>query len=163
MQRNISGPDRNAARLGCVGGAILAAGSAEQEGWRHVETPEWEGDARRESVINLPTIRLIDAAVGIGKCSGRTIDKFDRVGLTAAPATMVKAPLIEECHASFECRLADDRLIKRHNFFIFEVVKAHVALAPKHPKTIHYTGDGIFMTSGKIVSRRALFRPERLS
>ena len=50
----------------------------------------------------------------------------------------------------------------KYNFFIFEVVKAHVAKSPKHPETLHYTGDGVFMVSGKIISRRSLFRPDML-
>ena len=45
---------------------------------------------------------------------------------------------------------------------IFEVVKAHVAKSPKHPETLHYTGDGVFMVSGKVISRRSLFRPGML-
>ena len=59
-------------------------------------------------------------------------------------------------------RLYDDVLVDKYNFFIFEVVKAHVAAVPKHPETLHYTGEGVFMVSGKIISRRALFRPEIL-
>ncbi|HTE36884.1 MAG TPA: flavin reductase family protein, partial [Reyranella sp.] len=43
-----------------------------------------------------------------------------------------------------------------------EVVKAHVASRPKHPETLHYTGDGVFMVAGRIVSRRSLFRPGML-
>jgi flavin reductase (DIM6/NTAB) family NADH-FMN oxidoreductase RutF len=116
----------------------------------------------RECVINLPTSALTDTVVGIGNTTGAEIDKFARFGLTAQKAQRVKAPLIAECHASFECRLADDALVERYNFFIFEVAKAHVARAPKHPRTLHYTGGGAFMLSGKIISRRALFRPEML-
>ena len=116
----------------------------------------------RECVINLPTTALTDAAVGIGNTSGAKIDKFEHFRLTAEKARLVKAPLIRECHANLECRLADDRLVDRYNFFIFEVVKAHVATAPKHPRTLHYTGDGVFMVSGKIISRRSLFRPQML-
>ncbi len=74
----------------------------------------------------------------------------------------MKAPLIAECHANFECRLADDALVEKYNFFIFEVVRAHVAPSPKHPETIHYTGDGVFMVVGKIISRRAQFWPKYL-
>jgi hypothetical protein len=33
---------------------------------------------------------------------------------------------------------------------------------PKYPQTLHYTGDGIFMVSGKIISRRSQFRPGML-
>jgi flavin reductase (DIM6/NTAB) family NADH-FMN oxidoreductase RutF len=115
-----------------------------------------------ECVINLPTTSLTDVVVGIGNTSGATIDKFDQFGLTAQPAVRVKAPLIAECHANFECQLADDALIDKYNFFIFEVVKAHVAKSPKYPETLHYTGDGVFMVSGKIINRRWLFRPEML-
>jgi flavin reductase (DIM6/NTAB) family NADH-FMN oxidoreductase RutF len=115
-----------------------------------------------ECVINLPTTRLTDAVVGIGNSSGAEVDKFREFGLTAEEAAAVAAPLIRECHASFECRLHDDALVDRYNFFIFEVVKAHVAASPKHPETLHYTGDGVFMVAGKIISRRAQFRPEIL-
>jgi flavin reductase (DIM6/NTAB) family NADH-FMN oxidoreductase RutF len=115
-----------------------------------------------ECVINLPTTALTDIVVGIGNTAGNEIDKFDHFGLTAEMATKVGAPLIGECHANFECRLADDQLVERYNFFIFEVVKAHVAASPKHPETLHYTGDGVFMVSGKIISRRSKFKPEML-
>ncbi len=96
----------------------------------------------RECVINLPTTALTDTVVGIGNCSGAEVDKFKKSELTAEPATRVKAPLIRECHASFECTLKDDALVDTYNFFIFEVVKAHVAPRPKYPQTQHYTGDG---------------------
>ncbi|MFG1287889.1 flavin reductase family protein [Xanthobacter versatilis] len=116
----------------------------------------------RECVINLPTTALTDTVVGIGNTSGAEIDKFVRFGLTAEAASKVDAPLIRECHAGFECRLYDDALVDRYNFFIFEVVKAHVAASPRHPETLHYTGEGVFVVSGKIISRRSLFRPEML-
>lgn len=116
----------------------------------------------RECVINLPTIDLVDAVAGIGNCSGESIDKFAAFKLTAAPAAVVQAPLIEECHANFECRLVDDSLVERYDFFIFEVVRALVAPVPDYPRTLHYTGDGVFMVAGKTISRRALFKPEYL-
>ncbi|HLW92995.1 MAG TPA: flavin reductase family protein [Roseiarcus sp.] len=115
-----------------------------------------------ECVINVPTAALVDQVVGVGNTSGAEIDKFEVFGLTVEKAARVKAPLIRECFANFECRLADGALIETYNFFIFEVVKAHVARAPKWPKTLHYTGDGVFMVSGKIISRRRQFRPELL-
>lgn len=118
--------------------------------------------ASGECVVNLPTTALTDIVVGIGNTSGAEIDKFAHFGLTAEQATAVAAPLIAECHAAFECRLHDDALVDTYNFFIFEVVKAHVAPRPKHPQTLHYTGDGVFMVAGKTVSRKSLFRPGML-
>jgi flavin reductase (DIM6/NTAB) family NADH-FMN oxidoreductase RutF len=116
----------------------------------------------RECVINVPTTALTDTVVGIGNCSGASVDKFKKFELTAEPAQKVKAPLIVECHANLECKLKDDSLVDSYNFFIFEVVKAHVAPRPKYPQTLHYTGDGVFMVSGKIISRRRQFDPQML-
>ena len=101
--------------------------------------------------------------VGIGNTSGSEVDKFAKFKLTAAPAAKVKAPLIAECFANFECRLADSSLIGKYSLFVLEVVKAHVAKAPKYPRTLHYRGDGVFMIAGTNTTRyRKLFRPEML-
>lgn len=116
----------------------------------------------KECVISIPTVELLDTAVRIGNSTGADIDKFGEFGLTALPAERVEAPLIGECYANFECRLYDASLARRRNFFIWEVVKAHVAATPKYPKTFHYRGDGVFMISGANVSRRRLFKPEML-
>ena len=115
-----------------------------------------------ECVINLPTTKLTDIVVGIGNCSGTEVDKFVKFGLTPLDADEVDAPLIKECHANFECRLHDDALVDKYNFFIFEVVKAHVAATPKHPETLHYTGDGVFVISGEVIDKSSLFRPDML-
>lgn len=115
-----------------------------------------------ECVINLPTAGLTDTVVKIGNTSGAEIDKFSEFGLTPGEGEVVGAPLIRECHACFECRLYDDALVDKYDFFIFEVVKAHAALTPKYPETLHYTGDGVFMLSGKTISRKRLFRPGML-
>ncbi|MGT2439921.1 flavin reductase family protein [Bradyrhizobium betae] len=117
----------------------------------------------RQCVINIPTADLATTVVKIGNSSGRDIDKFGEFGLTPKPGMHVRAPLIDECYASFECQLADASQVKKYNMFIFEVVKAHVTTAPKLPKTIHYRGDGEFMISGAETRKyRKLFRPGML-
>src|ERR1051325_2437214 len=90
----------------------------------------------RECVINVPTFDLIRAVIGVGNTHGPTPDKFVAFHLTAAPATRVQAPLIAECPVSFECRLKDDRLVRKYSLFIFEVVKAHAATSPRPPRTV---------------------------
>ena len=117
----------------------------------------------KECVMNVPTEALTDEVVGIGNSSGAETDKFAVFGLTAEKAECVQAPLIRECHANFECKLADGALVQQYNFFIFAVVKAHVARFPRHPRTLHHTGDGEFMVAGKIITRRNKFRPELLA
>jgi flavin reductase (DIM6/NTAB) family NADH-FMN oxidoreductase RutF len=133
-------------------GCVIAAGNHSFDMIRNSEA----------CVINLPTTALTDVVVRIGNSSGAQIDKFDQYGLTSTDAQEVDAPMIRECHANFECRLHDDALVDRYNFFIFEVVRAHVAASPRHPETLHYTGDGVFMVSGKLISRKSLFRPGAL-
>lgn len=116
----------------------------------------------KECVINLPTADLIETVVGIGNTSGAQFDKFAHFGLTPLRGNRTDAPLIRECYANFECRLYDGSQIHKHGIFIWEVLKAHVASAPKRPKTLHYRGEGEFMLSGKAISRRRLFKPENL-
>jgi flavin reductase (DIM6/NTAB) family NADH-FMN oxidoreductase RutF len=129
----------------------------------------WDGDhsfemmrRSKQCVINLPTTDLINEAIGIGNSTGAEIDKFEKFGLTPVAAAKVDAPLIKECYANFECRLADGSQIRKHGLFIWEVVKAHVATSPKYPKTFHYRGDGVFMISDGNISRRRLFKPQNL-
>ena len=133
-------------------GCVIAAGN------RSFEMIRQSG----ECVINLPTTKLTDTVVRIGNCTGAEVDKFAEFGITPSEAREVAAPLIQECHANFECRLHDDRLVDDYNFFIFEVVTAWVASSPKNPETLHYMGNGEFMISGKTISRKSLFRPEML-
>lgn len=116
----------------------------------------------RQCVINVPTVDLADQVVGIGNTSGASIDKFAKFGLTPDDAEEVKAPLIRECYANFECRLADSTLIRRYSLFVWEVVKAHVATSPKRPKTLHYRGDGEFMIAGRTLNLRRKFSTARL-
>ena len=74
-----------------------------------------------------------------------------------------EAPLIEECFANFECKVTDTKLIAKYSLFILEVVKAHVAIQPKYPKTIHYRGEGVFMISGENTAKfRTLFKKQNL-
>jgi flavin reductase (DIM6/NTAB) family NADH-FMN oxidoreductase RutF len=105
----------------------------------------------RECVIAIPTVELARKVVGCGNCSGRTVDKFRRFGLTPAAASTVAAPLIAECHANLECRLADARLIKRYGMFVWEVTKAWIDPAVRPARTIHHLGYGRFMVAGPTI------------
>ena len=111
--------------------------------------------ATKECAINIPTLELSKQVVGIGNCSGRTVDKFAKFGLTPVAASQVQAPLIGECYASLECRVADTRLVNQYNFFILEVVKAWVDTAVKTPQTLHHRGNGVFAIAGETVKLRS--------
>ena len=104
--------------------------------------------ATGECVIAIPARRLSRKVVQVGNSSGRTVDKFEKYGLTRLPATRVKPPLIAECFANLECKVTDRRLVKDYNLFILEVLKAWIDPAQKKPKTIHHCGYGKFVVDG---------------
>ena len=116
----------------------------------------------KECVINVPTIDLMNEVVGISNSTGAELDKFKEFGLTPVSAEKVRAPLIDECYANFECCLADAGLVASYGLFIWEVVKAHVATSPKNPKTLHYRGQGEFMIAGRSISLREKFKEQNL-
>ncbi len=116
----------------------------------------------KECVINIPTFDLVDEIIAIGNTTGAETDKFTANKLTPQKAEKVNAPLIGECFANYECRVVDKKLLSAYNFFIMEVVKAHVAPSPKYPKTVHYRGEGRFMISGKTLDYSKQFKPEML-
>lgn len=116
----------------------------------------------KECVINIPTVEMAKTVVGIGNCTGAEVNKFDEFGVTAVEAETVGAPLIAECFANLECRLHDKRMLKDYNFFIFEVVKAHAPARPKYPRTIHYRGEGSFMTAGESLNLKRMFKSRNL-
>ncbi len=107
--------------------------------------------ATRECVIAIPPAALAPKVVKIGNCSGRDIDKFATIGLTALPAEQVTPPLVAECFVNLECRVADRRLVNKYNLFVLEVVKAWRDTAQKHPGTIHHHGFGNFAIDGKMI------------
>jgi flavin reductase (DIM6/NTAB) family NADH-FMN oxidoreductase RutF len=105
--------------------------------------------AGRQCVINIPTVELAAQVVGCGNTSGRTLDKFAKFGLTPLPARHVAPPLIAECYANLECRVADARMANRYNFFVLEVLQAWIDPARKNPRTLHHLGQGRFMVAGR--------------
>jgi len=96
--------------------------------------------------------------VEVGNCSGRDVDKFERFGLTPAPAKRVAPPLVAECFANLECQVADTLLVNRYNLFVLEVLEAWTDPAQKHPKTIHHHGHGRFAVDGETIMLKSRMR-----
>jgi len=104
-----------------------------------------------ECVIAIPARKLARQVVQVGNSSGRRIDKFAAFALTPVPAERVRAPLIAECFANLECKIADRRMVNRYNLFVLEVMKAWIDPAQKKPKTIHHHGYGTFVVDGRTI------------
>ena len=79
-----------------------------------------------EFVINLTTKRLSRATDWCGVRSGRDYDKFSQMGLTASPAAVVAAPVIEESPVAIECRVKQIVPLGSHDMFVADVVNVLV-------------------------------------
>lgn len=110
----------------------------------------------RECVIAIPTVDWIDTVVGVGTCSGKDTDKFEKFALTRVKAEHVRAPLIKECIANIECRVVD--IIDRHNMVVLEGVAAYFDSHRKEKRTIHAVGDGTFVVDGRRIDRKEMMR-----
>ena len=111
--------------------------------------------ATKECVIAIPAVELASKVVEVGNCSGRTVEKFKRFGLTAAPARRVAAPLVSECFANLECRAADTRLVNKYGLFVLAVVQAWTDPAQQGAKTIHHSGYGAFVVDGETIKLKS--------
>jgi flavin reductase (DIM6/NTAB) family NADH-FMN oxidoreductase RutF len=111
--------------------------------------------ATKECVIAVPALELAPKVVEVGNCSGRDVEKFERFRLTPAPAERVAPPLVAECFANLECKVADMRLVNKYNLFVLEVLKAWTDPAQKNPKTIHHHGYGSFTVDGEMIKLKS--------
>jgi flavin reductase (DIM6/NTAB) family NADH-FMN oxidoreductase RutF len=114
--------------------------------------------ATRECVIAIPAVKLAAQVVQIGNSSGRDLNKFEAFGLTPVPARRVTPPLVAECFANLECKVADTRLVNKFNLFVLEVLKAWTDPAQKSPKTIHHHGFGTFIVDGETIKLKSKMR-----
>ncbi len=80
----------------------------------------------KEFVINLTTLQLASAADFCGVKSGRNVDKFKEMKLTASPCTEISAPQIEEAPVSIECKVKDIQHFGTHDMFLAEIVAVNV-------------------------------------
>lgn len=79
-----------------------------------------------EFVINLTTEKLTRAADYCGVRSGRDVDKFAQMHLTAFPSQKVKAPSIGESPVCLECVVTEIRRLGSHDLFIAKVAAVSV-------------------------------------
>ena len=78
-----------------------------------------------EFVINLTTKELVYATDYCGVRSGRDVDKFKEMKLTAVPASVVKAPMIGESPVNIECKVRQIMPLGSHDMFLADVVAVH--------------------------------------
>jgi len=104
-----------------------------------------------ELVINVPGEELLEQTHLVGTVSGKHFDKFKESGLRPVPAKLVAPPLIEQCAAHLECRVAEIFKMQTHDLLICEVLRAAADTdlfdgkwIPEKFHTLHYLGGNYY-------------------
>jgi len=79
-----------------------------------------------EFAVNIPSYNIAYEVDLCGTLSGRDADKLRISGLTEAPASVIKAPLLEECVVSMECITRQSIPLGSHTLFLAEIAALHV-------------------------------------
>ena len=79
-----------------------------------------------EFVINLPTLALIKACDFCGVRSGKYIDKFTEMRLTAEACSQVSCPQIQQSPVSLECKVEEIRPYGTHDMFIARILSVNI-------------------------------------
>ena len=114
-----------------------------------------------ELVINVPGEELLEQTHFAGTVTGRHIDKFKEASLTPVPAKVVAPPLIEQCAAHLECRVAEIFKMQTHDLLVCEVLRAAADADMFDGKwilekfhTLHYLGDNNYGVMERTIQAR---------
>jgi len=106
----------------------------------------------KEFVVNIPTTEMLEEVELCGTKSGLDTDKWKECNFTKKKSTVVKAPFIQECPVSMECKLIQIVELGTHDLFLGEVVALHLDeewKQEKYPNMLTYTR-GVYSKSEKI-------------
>lgn len=81
---------------------------------------------QKEFVINLPTRQLVYATDWCGVKSGKDVDKFQQMHLTASPAHTVACPIIQESPVNLECKVFQQIPLGSHDLFLADITAVQV-------------------------------------
>lgn len=80
----------------------------------------------REFTVNIPRASDLKAVHYCGAVSGRSLNKFDELGLTAVPCPPLEnAPMIAEFFLVLACQVKHEIHLGSHHMFIADVVGIH--------------------------------------
>ena len=79
-----------------------------------------------EFVVNIPNSKLAFAVDYCGVKSGKSVNKFEHLKLTAAKSNLVAPPYIDECPVNLECVVKDIIKLGTHDMFIAEIMCVNV-------------------------------------
>ena len=79
--------------------------------------------------INVPSAALAKYVDYVGKYSGKDMNKFEKLGLTAVKGDSVYAPYVKEFPIVIECKITEMHDLGSHRQFIGQVVDTKVDLS----------------------------------
>lgn len=80
-----------------------------------------------EFVINYPTKDLVYEVDFCGRHSGKDINKFERLNLTAEKGQKVSSVIIKESPVNIECKVTEIKELGSHDMFLAEIVNIQVS------------------------------------
>ena len=75
----------------------------------------------REFVINLPTTAMSRITDYCGMKSGAKVNKIEKCHLALTEGSTVKAPVLEQCPVSLECKVCEVRHFGTHTMFLADI------------------------------------------
>ena len=79
-----------------------------------------------EFVVAFPSIEIAKETATAGKPFAKGVSEFEKAGLTPIKAKQIKAPLVKECLANFECRLHKEiGTVGTEAILIGDIVETH--------------------------------------
>ena len=99
----------------------------------------------REFVVAFPGERQATETLFVGTHHGHRMDKFAECGLRTQAAAVVKAPLVRDAVANFECRLVEITRPGDCPLIVGQVVAAHVN-TKKSLRRLYTVGKGYRLT-----------------
>jgi flavin reductase (DIM6/NTAB) family NADH-FMN oxidoreductase RutF len=78
-----------------------------------------------EFVVNFMPYENGELVALVAGCSGREVDKFLSFQITASPGSRVKAPVLGDAFAAYECRVVGRHSYGDHDLFVGEIQAVH--------------------------------------
>ncbi|MDO8647688.1 MAG: flavin reductase family protein [Candidatus Diapherotrites archaeon] len=106
----------------------------------------------KEFVVSIPTIDIAKKIAITGKPFPKGVSEFEKAGLTPLKASKVKAPLVKECCANFECKLIKELgSVGTESILVGEILCTHYKkVGPSEEETRLSTKAALHVHKGRI-------------
>lgn len=76
--------------------------------------------------VNFLPFEQAEKIAGVGRNSGRDLDKFSAFDLKTEPLPDALAPILQDAYAAYECRLVERHPCGDHDLFVGEIVRTYL-------------------------------------